>query len=79
MVGDKSLIRNSTYTCQNEDYCAPEVLDPERRYYCAGSDWFAVGVIAYELLFGCLPFKSKNRAERDEKILTGEVEFPNYV
>ena len=41
---------------KNAAYAAPEVLTG--RGYRMASDWWAVGVIAYELVFDVTPYKN---------------------
>ena len=45
---------------------APEVLCKQDHGYA--SDYFALGVILYEIMFGCRPYKGKNRQEIKESI-----------
>lgn len=48
-------------------YMAPEVLQGEPA--SKASDWFAVGVIAHELLLGCHPFMAEERHQLLENII----------
>ena len=61
--------------CKNWEYCAPEVIKKE--YYSKVSDWFAVGCIAYELMFTVTPFRANSRKVLERNITEGEIEFPN--
>ena len=52
-------------------YMAPEVLC--KLPYGPGADYFAVGVIAYELMFGRRPYPGHSRLEVRDAILTKQV------
>mmetsp|Transcript_39149 Transcript_39149/g.54353 ORF Transcript_39149/g.54353 Transcript_39149/m.54353 type:complete len:817 (+) Transcript_39149:48-2498(+) len=64
-----------TYTtCGTADYMAPEVM------LCQGhdkaADLWAFGVFIFEMLAGRAPFESQSDSERYNKILRGQVHFP---
>lgn len=51
----ESAIRNTF--CGTLDYLAPEMLiDPERLRYGYKVDNWSIGILAYELVYGCTPF-----------------------
>ena len=54
---------------------APEIL--QQRGYEFSADWWAVGIMMYEMKFGYTPFYNKRKAFQDQAILNGELEFPN--
>ena len=60
-----------------KEYMAPEMLDMS---YTEDSvkylDWWAVGIIAYELRFGQTPFFDDNQRVMNQKIKTEDVFFP---
>ena len=58
-------------------YQAPEMLT--RRGYNAGVDWWALGVICFEMLTGKLPFQSKNEKELHKKIMYEKLSSPSYL
>ncbi|GAA6000091.1 hypothetical protein JCM10207_006048 [Rhodosporidiobolus poonsookiae] len=49
------------------NYMAREVLSGSG--YSTGADWWSLGVIAFEMLYGYPPFVSKSRQETKQKIL----------
>ena len=55
---------------------APEIVKREQGFSMA-SDWWAVGVIAYELLMGTKPFKDKKNIAKDRVIFPNAVKIPH--
>lgn len=47
-----------------------------RRGYRGEVDWWSMGVVLYELLFGKRPFRGKNAKEVANKIVKGPLQFP---
>lgn len=41
-------------------------------------DTWAIGVIAYEMLTGCFPFKTRNMAVITKKICYGQLKFDGF-
>ncbi|XP_059665216.1 serine/threonine-protein kinase UCNL-like [Cornus florida] len=56
-----------------EEYVAPEVVRGEGHEFAV--DWWALGVLTYEMLYGTTPFKGKNRKETFRNILIKNPEF----
>jgi serine/threonine protein kinase len=56
------------------DYIAPEVLNKEP--YSKSIDWWALGILIYQLLYRTLPFTDKNPKNLVRKIKEDEVIFP---
>ena len=48
-------------------YIAPEIV--QRKRYTSSCDWWSVGVICYEMLYGCPPFYSPDAETTCQKIL----------
>ncbi|KAI9340978.1 kinase-like domain-containing protein [Pilaira anomala] len=55
-------------------YIAPEVL--LKRGYLASVDWWSMGIVLYELLFGKRPFRGKTNDALQQAILNDPVCFP---
>ncbi|KAI8364918.1 kinase-like domain-containing protein [Blakeslea trispora] len=57
-----------------EEYIAPEVI--RGCGHTSSVDWWTLGVLIYEMLYGTTPFKGSNRNETFSKILSCDVRFP---
>ncbi|XP_022754056.1 serine/threonine-protein kinase UCNL-like [Durio zibethinus] len=56
-----------------EEYVSPEVVRGDGHEFAV--DWWALGILTYELLYGTTPFKGKNRKETFRNVLSKEPEF----
>lgn len=54
---------------------APEVLS--KRGYLSTVDWWSLGVVTYELLFGKRPFRGKTNSSLTQAILRDTMRFPD--
>ncbi|TKY48363.1 Serine/threonine-protein kinase UCNL [Spatholobus suberectus] len=56
-----------------EEYVAPEVVRGDGHEFAV--DWWALGVLTYEMLYGTTPFKGKNRKETFRNVLLKAPQF----
>ena len=61
--------------CGTPLYISPELL--QRKNYNSKVDIWSIGVLAYELMFGKVPFEIKNQSDF-VKIVDDELEFPDF-
>ena len=61
--------------CGTAEYFAPEVL--LKQPYDLNVDWWAVGIITYELIFGSTPFFNESKATLLRNIRSKKLSFPN--
>ncbi|CAI5455394.1 unnamed protein product [Caenorhabditis angaria] len=68
-------LRDRTYTiCGTPDYLAPESL--ARTGHNKGVDWWALGILIYEMMVGKPPFRGKTTKEIYEAIIDHKLKFP---
>lgn len=58
-----------------EEYIAPEVI--RGHGHNASVDWWTLGILLYEMLFGFTPFKGDSINKTFANILTKDISFPN--
>ncbi|CAF0909500.1 unnamed protein product [Brachionus calyciflorus] len=63
--------------CGTPDYIAPEIL--QELDYGFGVDWWALGVLMYEMMAGQPPFEADNEDDLFESILHDEVLYPIWL
>lgn len=61
--------------CGTSDYMAPEII--RRNPYGKEIDWWGVGVVAYEMLYGESPFASANKQRLYSNIVSKDPFFEN--
>jgi protein kinase X len=60
--------------CGTPFYVAPEMI--KKKEYEKEVDYWALGIITYEISNGILPFTGDNPMEVYEQILNGKIKFP---
>jgi protein-serine/threonine kinase len=57
-----------------EEYIAPEVI--KGNGHTSAVDWWTLGILIFEMLYGTTPFKGRNRNQTFQNILKEDVGFP---
>ncbi|KAI9209733.1 kinase-like domain-containing protein, partial [Polychytrium aggregatum] len=72
---NESRMVNSTETVGTPDYISPEILRAQEGNVSYGRecDWWSLGIIMYEFLFGDVPFYSESLSKTYSRIMNHEV------
>lgn len=69
-------LENSKDTSGTPGYMAPEVMCRQNHTYAV--DYFALGVLLYELMMGKRPYQGKDRRELRDQVLSRQVQIKNH-
>lgn len=67
-------MRASNSFVGTEEYIAPEIITGSG--HTSAVDWWALGILLYEMIYGYTPFRGKNRQRTFANILHKDLRFP---
>ena len=73
-LNEQPVARSNSFVGTAE-FVAPEMV-LGKSSYSSSVDWWGLGILTYEILFGKTPFKGKDRAGTFRNIARGRLKFP---